>query len=81
MEMPKGTGSTLSPPTPPIHHNDTSSMPRRPKNKNKEKHKGATSELSAVEAATLFNVTRTTIYSHSTSSTLSWKHDYSNGSD
>ncbi|KAG3060360.1 hypothetical protein PC122_g20005 [Phytophthora cactorum] len=50
MEMPKGTGSTLSPPTPPIHHNDTSSMPRRPKNKNKEKHKGATSELSA-EAA------------------------------
>ncbi|KAG6947906.1 hypothetical protein JG687_00015799 [Phytophthora cactorum] len=37
-------------------------MPRRPKNKNKEKHKGATSELSAVEAATLFNVTRTTIY-------------------
>ncbi|KAG6960200.1 hypothetical protein JG688_00009712 [Phytophthora aleatoria] len=32
-------------------------MPRRPKNKNKEKHK-----LSAVEAVALFNVTCATIY-------------------
>ncbi|KAG6953275.1 hypothetical protein JG688_00012902 [Phytophthora aleatoria] len=37
-------------------------MPVRPKNKNKEKHKGTISELSAIEAAALFNVTRATIY-------------------
>ncbi|KAG2991528.1 hypothetical protein JG687_00005716 [Phytophthora cactorum] len=37
-------------------------MPRRPTNKNKEKHKGAISEFSTVKAAALFNVTRATIY-------------------
>ncbi|KAG2769871.1 hypothetical protein JG687_00013493 [Phytophthora cactorum] len=37
-------------------------MPLRPKNKNKEKQKGAISELSVVETAALFNATRATIY-------------------
>ncbi|ETP19648.1 hypothetical protein F441_06454 [Phytophthora nicotianae CJ01A1] len=40
----------------------TLSMPRGPKNKNKEKYKGALAAHSAVEAAALFRATRGTIY-------------------